>query len=453
MALTGSQAPRARSAGARPASRPDAGWRRPAWLEATGEWVRERTRLLDSPLATHHVLLATTSVLVVIGLVMVLSSSSVESLTEYGSQFYFFQRQAMFAVLGGLALVVASRVPAAAWSKLAVPALFGSALLQLLVFVPGIGRVVNGNRNWIAIGPVGGQPSEAAKLALVLALALALTRRRERLHEPLQLLGALALPTGLTIGLVLLARDLGTALVMMTMVVAVVWAAGVPAKWFALAGGAGALVTTVAVLTSSNRRDRVHDWLFGAGDTAEAIQGLSWQPVQGKYALASGGWWGLGLGASREKWSWLPEAHNDFIFAVIGEELGLPGTLTILVLFAVIALACLRLVRRSEQLFTKLAVTGLAAWVLGQACINVGVVLGLLPVIGIPLPLISYGGSALAVTLLAIGVLLSFARAEPGAPEALKARESVISRSLAVLPRRTGGPAPKNRTTARKAPR
>ncbi|MEZ0164082.1 putative lipid II flippase FtsW [Kineococcus sp. LSe6-4] len=410
-------------------------WRRPAVLDAVGEWVRERTRLLDSPLATHHVLLATTSVLVVIGLVMVLSSSSVEALTRYGSPFSIFKNQATFAVLGAVVLTVASRVPARTWQRLALPALAGAAVLQLLVFVPGVGKVVNGNRNWIVIGGFQAQPSEAAKVALVLALALALTRRRDCLGEPVKLLGAMALPVGLTVGIVLLTRDLGTALIMMAVVVVMLWVAGIPGRWFALAGAVTAAVAVLAVVTSDNRMNRVQHWISGAA-SADDIRGLAWQPVQGQYALASGGFWGLGLGASREKWSWLPEAHNDFIFAIIGEELGLPGTLTILVLFGVIALAVMRLVRRSQDLYTKLAVAGIGAWIIGQALINMGVVLSLLPVIGVPLPLISAGGSALVLTLLGIGILLSFARAEPGAPEAIRARESVVARSLAVLPQR-----------------
>ncbi|PRY17536.1 putative lipid II flippase FtsW [Kineococcus rhizosphaerae] len=411
-------------------------WRRPAWLDAVGEWFRDRTKLLDSPLATHHVLLGATSVLVVIGLVMVLSSSSVEALTEYGSPYAIFKKQALFAVFGALVLAVASRVPARTWQRLAVPALFASAAFQLLVFVPHVGKVVNGNRNWIVVGPLSAQPSEAAKITLVLALALALTRRREVLHEPAKLLGALLAPVGLTIGVVLLTKDLGTALIMMAVVVVMLWVAGIPGRWFLLAGGGAAFVAFLAVVTSDNRMGRVEDWLSGTSDSATAIQGLQWQPVQGKYALASGGWWGLGLGASREKWSWLPEAHNDFIFAIIGEELGLPGTLTILVLFAVVALMVMRLVKRSEDLYTKLAVSGIGAWILVQAVVNVGVVLSLFPVIGVPLPLISAGGSALVLTLLGIGILLSFARAEPGAPEAIRARESVVARSLAVLPQR-----------------
>lgn len=449
MAVTESRRPgRAPREQPRPAAtrRPD--WRRPAWLDATGEWARDRARLLDSPLATHHVLLATTSLLVVIGLVMVLSSSSIDSLRDNGNAFEVFKNQATFAVLGAVVLMIASRVPAGWWKRLALPALAFAVLFQLAVFTP-LGDTVGGNRNWVRVGSFSAQPSEAAKVALVLALALALSRRRDRLHEPKQLVGALLPSVGGTVGLVLLTRDLGTAMVMMAIVVAVLWTSGLPVKFFALAGGAALALAVVLVVTSENRLHRVEDWLFGTATSGEAIQGVSWQPVQSQYALASGGFWGLGLGASREKWQWLPEAHNDFIFAIIGEELGLPGTLSVLVLFAVVALAALRLVRRSQDLFTKLAVAGFAAWLLGQACLNIGVVLGLLPVIGVPLPFISQGGSALVVALLAIGILLSFARNEPGAPEALKARESVVARSLAVLPRRREASAPRVRRVRR----
>ncbi|MFB9378890.1 putative lipid II flippase FtsW [Kineococcus gynurae] len=413
------------------------GWRRPVLLEEAGEFVRSRLRLLDSPLATHHVLLATTALLVVIGLVMVLSSSSVESLRESGSLYAVFVRQALFAVFGAIVLAVCMRVPARGWARLALPLLLASTLLQLLVFVPGIGYEVGGNRNWINLGGLRAQPSEAAKVALVLAVALALTRRRERLHEPKQLLGALLVPVSVTIGLVLLGRDLGTAMVMMAIVAGMLFVAGVPMRFFAVAGGAGLALAAALVVSSPNRMSRVHDWLFGTATTAHEIRDVAWQSVQGQYALASGGWWGLGLGASREKWQWLPEAHNDFIFAIIGEELGLPGTLVILLLFGVLALTTLRLVRRSEDFFTKIAVAGIGTWILGQACLNIGVVLGLLPVIGVPLPFISAGGSALVLTMMAMGILLSFARAEPGAAEALRAKESVVQRSLAVLPHRS----------------
>jgi cell division protein FtsW len=178
--------------------------------------------------------------------------------------------------------------------------------------------------------------------------------------------------------------------------------------------------------------DRITSWL----GNCETTDGTCYQSIHGQYALADGGWWGVGLGASKEKWSWLPEAHNDFIFAIIGEELGLPGTLVILVLFTLLGWACYRLVQRSRDQLVRVATAGVMAWILLQAIINIGAVIGLLPVIGIPLPLVSAGGSALVTTLLALGMLLSFARNEPGARAILAARPSVVRRSLAVLPSR-----------------
>jgi cell division protein FtsW len=183
-------------------------------------------------------------------------------------------------------------------------------------------------------------------------------------------------------------------------------------------------------ITSPNRLGRFDVWL--GRDTNEF--GAARQPIHGRYALADGGWFGLGLGASREKWGLLPEAQNDFIFAVIGEELGLAGTLAVLGLFAILGYGLFRIVLRSDDLFVKIATGGVLTWVLGQAVINIGAVLGLLPVVGLPLPLVSSGGSALVATMLGLGMVIGFARREAGAPEALAAQGGLVSRSLAVLP-------------------
>jgi cell division protein FtsW len=184
------------------------------------------------------------------------------------------------------------------------------------------------------------------------------------------------------------------------------------------------------ILTSPNRLARFDVWLGRDTDPYGAAR----QPLHGRYALADGGWWGVGLGASREKWQWLSEPHNDFIYAIIGEELGLPGTLVVLALFAALALVCYRIVLRTDDFFVRLATGGVMAWIVVQAIVNIGAVIGLLPVIGVPLPLVSSGGSSLVTTMMALGMLLSFARNEPGCAEALAARPSVVRRSLAVLP-------------------
>jgi cell division protein FtsW len=238
---------------------------------------------------------------------------------------------------------------------------------------------------------------------------------------------------GLLLLLVLAGGDLGTGLVLLAIIAGMLFVAGVPARMFLIAGASAAALAASMALTSANRMGRIHTWLVGCTDPT-----VCFQTIHGQYALADGGWWGVGLGASREKWSWLPAAHNDFIFAIIGEELGLPGTLVIIGLFGLLAFACYRLVLRSDDFFTRVATAGVMVWILAQAVINIGGVIGLLPVIGVPLPLVSSGGSALMATLFALGMLLSFARNERGCRAALAARPGVVRRSLAVMATRRG---------------
>ncbi len=411
---------------------------------ASGEAGAARERLavwarrLDSPTATYYLLLAVTAALVAIGLVMVLSASSVMSLedTKSSSAYTIFQCQAVFAVMGTVALLVASRFGVTAWRRLAFPALLGAIGLQLLVFVPGIGVAVNGNANWIKAGPVTIQPSELIKVGLVLVGGLVLAARRHRLNRLSVILVPFLVPiVAVAVGLVLVGHDLGTALIMGALVGGMLYTAGVPGRFFAVAFAGAAAVVTVFVLTSSNRLGRFDVWLGRNTD----IHGAARQPIHGRFALADGGWFGLGLGASREKWRYLSEPHNDFIFAIIGEELGLPGTLVILGLFSVLAFACFRLVTRTTDDFVRIVSAGIMAWIVIQAMINIGSVIGLLPVIGVPLPLVSSGGSSLITTMLALGVLISFARAEPGCREALSARASVVRRTVAIVPARGRG--------------
>ena len=391
---------------------------------------------LESPVTSYYVLLSVTAVLVVIGLLMVLSASSVKSLvqTDNRTPYLYFLKQVQFAALGAVAMVVAARMPVRFWKRLGVPVLVAAVLLQLLVFTP-LGVSVNGNRNWLAFGPVSFQPSELAKIGLVLVGAGILTAKRRLLGQLRHVIVPYVVPLALgAIGLVLLGHDLGTVMVMCAVVAAVLFAAGVPARLFLYGGAAVGAMATALIVTSPNRLARFDVWLGKDTDPYGAAR----QPIHGRYALADGGWWGVGLGASREKWQWLPEAHNDFIFAIIGEELGLPGTLVLLGLFCALALVCYRIVLRTDDFFVRVATAGVMAWIVCQAIINVGAVIGLLPVIGVPLPLVSSGGSSLVTTMLALGMLLSFARHEPGCAEALAAKPSVVRRSLAVLPGRQG---------------
>lgn len=392
----------------------------PSRLTGTGR--RTRTDLaarLESPVATFYVLLAVTVALVIFGLVMVLSASAVVSLSETDSPYTVFLDQLVFVAIGTVACAVAVRMSPQFWKVMAVPAIVAAIGLQMLVFSPLGAGEVNGNTNWIDLGVGGFQPSEAIKIGLVLFGALVLGHKRERLAQVRHVVFPFLLPVSLAaIGLVLNGHDLGTALVLIAIVGGVMWTAGVSGGFFVVSGGLAAVAATGFVVTSDNRLQRLQVWLGQDTDPFGAAR----QPLHGRYALADGGWTGVGLGQSREKWQWLSEPHNDFIFAIIGEELGLAGTLLVLGLFAVLAWACLRLIRRTDDTFVRIATAGLMTWIVAQAMVNIGSVIGLLPVIGVPLPLVSSGGSSLVTTMLALGILLSFARAEPGCREALANR-------------------------------
>lgn len=390
---------------------------------------------LASPVTEYYVLLTTTLVLVGFGLVMVLSASSAASVLKGEPWYAGFARQTAFAIAGTIGCLLASRVSIAWWKRLSFMALLGAVGLQLMVFVPGIGYSQGGNRNWIKFGPITGQPSEIAKIALVLVGAMMLANKRRLLHRYRHAVFPYVVPiAAITIGLVLAGKDLGTGFVLFGIVAAVLFVGGVPGRLFGVAGAAVVGVTMVMVKMSDNRMARITNWL--SPDCNTDPDGACGQAVHGLYALADGGWWGVGLGASREKRGWLPEAQNDFIFAIIGEELGLPGTLLVLALFAVLAWVCFRIVTRADDQFVRIASAGVMAWIMVQTMINIGAVIGLLPVIGVNLPLVSAGGSSLVTTLIALGMVLSFARRLPGAAPLLADRAHPVRRSLAILPGR-----------------
>lgn len=391
---------------------------------------------LESPLTSYYLVLGTTVALTVIGLVMVLSSSSVESLRQNGSSFAVFGKQAVFALLALPCAMTAARLGEQAWRRLAWP-LLGLCVIGLGLVLTPLGYGTNGNRNWISVAGFSLQPSEFAKLALVVWGAAVLARKRALLNRLPHVLVPVIVPgAAIVVGLVLQGHDLGTALVLLVVLGSLIWTAGVPKRFFAAGALGAAVLVALVVKTRENRLTRIDAWLSGACAQGQDYHATCWQPIHGKWALASGGWWGLGLGASREKWSWLPEAHNDFIFAVLGEELGLAGALVVIGLFALLGVGLFRVAARSEDPFVKIATGGVIVWVLGQAVINIGAVVGLLPVVGVPLPLVSSGGSALVTTLVGLGMVIGFARREPGAPEALAARAVLVRRSLAVLPGR-----------------
>jgi cell division protein FtsW len=397
----------------------------------------ERPRLgyWNSAVTTYYLLAGSTGALLVFGLVMVLSSSTVTSIAEGASPYAEFLRQARFALMGLPVLIIATRIPIRWYKRMAWPGLGVAVVLQLLTFVPGISASQGGNSGWIRLPGIGTmQPAEVGKLVLALWLGTVLGRKRHLLGRwQHAFVPAVPGAAGVLV-LILGGKDLGTGLVVIALVAGAFWVAGAPAKMLGALGGLAAVVVVGVFIIGqegSNRLTRIMAAYGPCVDTA----GTCYQSLHGKWGLGTGGLLGVGLGASREKWNYLPEAHNDFIFAVIGEELGLFGTLMVLGLFVVLGFAMSRLVRRHRDPFVQVTTAGVACWVVGQAFINIGVVIGVLPVIGVPLPLVSAGGSALVTTMAALGMVISFARTEPGTAEALAARGSVVRRSLAVLGR------------------
>ena len=383
-------------------------------LRGPVSWLRR----MESPTTTYYLLIVALTVLVAFGLIMVMSASAIVSLAATESAYTVFRGQLMYGALGAVAVVIASRIPPSVWKRLALPIMIAAIGLQGLVFSP-IGECVGGNCNWIEVAGIRAQPSEVVKLALALVGASMLAKRRHKLWQLRHVLLPYIVPVAaVAVGLVLYGEDLGTVLILGSVVGAVLWAAGVKARYFAAAGGAFAALAAAMVIYSPNRLGRLDVWLGRDTDPFGAAR----QSIHGRYALAEGGLIGVGLGRSREKWQWLPEPHNDFIFAIIGEELGLAGSLLVIGLFILTAYACYRLVLKSDDMFVRLATAGIMGWIVVQAMINIGSVIGLLPVIGVNLPLVSSGGSSLIMTMVAFGILISFARHEPDCAAALAAR-------------------------------
>jgi cell division protein FtsW len=372
---------------------------------------------LDRPLTSYYLLLGSSALLLTIGLMMVLSASSVYSYKVFDSSYHIFFKQLTWVLLGLPTAFVASRLPHRLLRLLAWPALLGSTLLLALTQT-GLGKEVNGNTNWLVLGPLTIQPSEFAKLAIILWCADLYARKEKLLGDWKHALIPVVPVTGAVTLLVIKGGDLGTALVLFSIILGMLWVVGAPARLF---GGSLLVVGGIALYLASTSEERL-ERLTNFVDPFKNYEGAGWQAAHGLFAMSSGGWFGKGISASQQKWGSLPEAHTDFIFAVLGEELGLMGTLLVLGLFLTIAYAGIRVAVRTTDPFVRYMSAGITVWLTSQMMINIGMVLALLPVIGIPLPLVSYGGSALLPSLVALGLLVSFARSEPGAAEALRAR-------------------------------
>ncbi|WP_438354994.1 putative lipid II flippase FtsW [Microbacterium sp. CJ88] len=379
-----------------------------------------------APVPSEFLLIASTTLLLTgFGLVMVLSATSA---TNSGQDpFDHVVKQGIFAVIGIPLMFVMSRFPVSFYRKVAWPALIGATVFQLLVFVPGLGVSSYGNQNWVQIAGFQFQPSEFLKVTLALWLGAVLYRKRDLLRSWSHVFIPVVPVGGLVIATVLAGGDLGTAMVLFLIVLAALFFSGVRLRIFILP----LLVAVVAVagfaFTSDNRRERILS-LF-TPDSADCYLTTCYQSLHGVWGLASGGVFGLGLGNSKEKYDWLPAAANDYIFAIVGEELGLIGCLVVLVLFALFAVGAFHVIRKTDDSFVRIVAGGITVWIVGQALINVGVVLRVFPVLGVPLPFMSQGGTSLLSVLLASGVLLAFARSLPARQEPAPPRTSRSSRA------------------------
>ncbi len=341
-----------------------------------------------------------------IGVVMIYSASAVKAMMIYGDSTYFLKRQLLWSAIGLGGLLVASRVDYRVWARYHLVVLAMGILLLLLVLVPGVGRQAYGARRWLGVGPLGFQPSEAMKPAFVVFLASHLAARREVMGRFWAGMGPALLVTGACAGLILLQPDLGTAVSLCITCAVLLFVAGARVSHLMMVAAGSAPLLYWAVVSEQYRLRRVLAFLDPWADP----QGAGFHIIQSLYAIGSGGLFGVGLGASRQKFFYLPAEHTDFIFAILGEELGFVGGLLVLGLFLVLAWRGYRVAMAAPDLLGCLLAGGMTSMVVLQALINIGVVTGSLPVTGIPLPLVSFGGSSLVFSLGGLGILLSVSR-------------------------------------------
>ena len=376
----------------------------------------------QKPTAAYLLICAATALLTGFGLVMVLSSSSVKAYETTGSTYSIFYKQIFFVAIGGLVVYLAIHLKRVIWEKLSRFALIIGGIALLLPQLPVIGKDINGNKSWIGIGSFTLQPSEFAKLLLVLWCAMMLRRftERDQRQSALEHVALLA-PGGIIFLVFIMAgKDLGSAMIVMGIVFAMLFISGLEMTYLFGLSVAGFGAIAFFVLTSANRLSRFTAVLHPFSPDVYKLAG--WQTAHSIMGLASGGFFGVGLGASRQKWANLAEANTDFIFSVIGEELGLLGTLIVLLLYAALIYGIFRTALHTKDLFNKYACAGIGAWFLLQVVVNVGSDIGLLPVVGVTLPFVSYGGSSLLANFMAVGFVLSVIRRDPEVRAALRSK-------------------------------
>jgi cell division protein FtsW len=372
-------------------------------------------RVFEAESANYFLLLGLTLFMVAFGLLMVLSSSYVASHADGSSFFAKFMNQGLYAIIGVPLMLVVSRIPTRFWQKWAWLGLAGASALQVLVVFTPLGFGINNNTNWLKLGPILFQPSELIKIALVLWLGMFLTRKESRLRQFGQALVPALLVSFVPLFLIMKGDDLGTTMIIGLMLIGALFFAGIPLWQLLVTGSAAAAAAFVLAFSSANRTHRIMAFLH---PEAADPNGDGYQVLQGQWGMANGGIFGVGLGNSQSKWNWLPASSTDFIFSITAEELGLIGAVLVLLLFVALAFVLLRIIRSAKTVFARTVTGGVLVWIIGQAVINIAVVVGLFPVLGVPLPLISSGGTALISTLAALGIVLSFARNESRAAKA-----------------------------------
>ncbi|HUA28331.1 MAG TPA: putative peptidoglycan glycosyltransferase FtsW [Streptosporangiaceae bacterium] len=380
-----------------------------------GARATPRLRLLDRPLASYYLVLGITILLLALGLIMVLSTSSAEAMLQGGPTYAGFQKQLLGVVIGLPLMWIAARSSPTLFRAAAYPMVAVSVLGLLLVLV--MGQTVDGGERWIMIMGFQVQPSEFAKLAFVLWGADLLARKEKagQLGEWKHLLIPLLPGAAIFSMLIMLGDDTGTTFILLVIFLALLWVIGSPVRLFVGMLGLMGFSMVILIIVAKYRMARI----TGFFDAQSQASTAGYQTIQGTTAVGSGGWFGVGLGAGKMKFGWVPNAPTDFIFAIIGEELGLVGTLCVSLLYGGLAFAGLRIARRVPDTFMRLAAAAATAWITVQALVNIGAVIGMLPITGVPLPLVSAGLSSLLVTMVALGMLMSFAKREPGAAQAL----------------------------------
>ncbi|TDZ89529.1 putative lipid II flippase FtsW [Mycobacteroides salmoniphilum] len=401
--------------------------------DAKSDGLVARTRLgawLNRPMTSFHLIVATAALLTTLGLIMVLSASGVESYDLDGSAWAVFGKQVLWVCVGLVGFYIALRTPIRVMRKYSFPAFVFTIVLITLVLIPGIGTYSNGSRGWFVYGGMSMQPSELTKIAFAIWGAHLLASRRMEKASLREMLVPLVPAALIALVLIVIQPDLGQTVSMSIILLALLWYAGLPLKVFLSSVIAAVLAAAILAVSAGYRSDRVKAWLDPSADP----QATGYQSRQARFALAQGGFFGQGLGQGSAKWHYLPNAHNDFIFAIIGEELGFVGCLGVLALFGVFAYTAMRIAKRSADPFLRMLTATAGMWVIGQSFINIGYVIGLLPVTGIQLPLISSGGTATATALFMIGLIANAARHEPEAVAALRAGSGDRMNRLLRLP-------------------